>query len=81
VVARHDQQGRGRPTAARTCLDCGTRYSFTATYKGNYCPDCHETWIARQRGEESPPRTPSRLPPTRPSSTDDETPDDQYDDE
>ncbi|MFC4358402.1 hypothetical protein ACFO0N_10640 [Halobium salinum] len=27
------------------CIACGTTYSFTNTYKGNYCLTCQRTWL------------------------------------
>jgi transposase-like protein len=40
------------------CVDCGSTYAFTRVYKGNYCPDCHETWTdsARTTSRDSTPR-------------------------
>ena len=32
-----------------TCIDCGDTYLSTNAYHGYYCPDCHETWLAKQQ--------------------------------
>lgn len=77
MVARHTRRTGWHATSGCVCIDCGTRYLFTHTYKGNYCLDCHETWIARQRGESSAARTPTRLAPARlPLATDEDDADD-----
>ncbi|WP_318567211.1 DUF7564 family protein [Salinigranum marinum] len=82
MVAHNNRRGRRQTVGDCVCIDCGTRYLFTSTYKGNYCPDCHETWIARQRGEPSPARNPARLRPSRHRVPDDpDAPDDPYDEE
>jgi predicted amidophosphoribosyltransferase len=31
------------------CVGCGSSYSFTKAYKGNYCPDCHTKWTESSR--------------------------------
>ncbi|WP_089876694.1 DUF7564 family protein [Halogeometricum limi] len=45
------------------CVDCGEPYSFTNTYKGNYCGDCHSDWAARPSRARSRPRLRFRSPP------------------
>jgi predicted RNA-binding Zn-ribbon protein involved in translation (DUF1610 family) len=81
VVAHHNRRGREATAGAPVCLDCGTRYLLTNTYKGNYCPDCHETWIDRQRDDVSPSPTPPRLRPSEQRSSDDDSPTEPYDEE
>jgi predicted RNA-binding Zn-ribbon protein involved in translation (DUF1610 family) len=70
VVARHDRRSARHATDSCVCIDCGARYLATNAYKGNYCPDCHETWIARQTDESSPSPTSPRLRSSARQSTD-----------
>ncbi|WP_245902858.1 DUF7564 family protein [Salinigranum rubrum] len=82
MVARHIRRAGRHTTTGCVCIDCGTRYLFTNTYKGNYCPDCHETWVARQRDDPPTARSPARVSPS-PSETDERDddpidPDDPY---
>jgi DNA-directed RNA polymerase subunit RPC12/RpoP len=51
VVARHTRRASWRATCGCVCIDCGTRYLLTNAYKGNYCADCHERWVDRQRDD------------------------------
>jgi DNA-directed RNA polymerase subunit RPC12/RpoP len=64
VVARHTRRSGRHATSGCVCIDCGTRYLLTNTYKGNYCPDCHETWVARQRDDPPTARSPPRFGPS-----------------
>ncbi|MGM0591250.1 MAG: DUF7564 family protein [Halobacteriota archaeon] len=47
------------------CIDCGTGFLFTNTYKGNYCPDCQQAWLSKdgssaRRHRHLPSRPPRR---------------------
>ncbi|WP_380678164.1 DUF7564 family protein [Salinigranum sp. GCM10025319] len=64
MVARHNRGPRRHTAGDGVCIDCGTRYLLTNVYKGNYCQECHEAWISRQRGKSSAPRTPPRVGPS-----------------
>jgi DNA-directed RNA polymerase subunit RPC12/RpoP len=78
VVARHTRRTGRRGPGGCVCIDCGTRYLVTNTYKGNYCPACHETWVARHRGDDSTtPPSPRLGPSRRPAVEADEDPDDE----
>jgi predicted RNA-binding Zn-ribbon protein involved in translation (DUF1610 family) len=59
VVACHNRRIHRHGGGA--CIDCGTRYPVTNAYKGNYCPDCHEAWIDRQRDDSTAERPSPRF--------------------
>ncbi|RDI71414.1 DUF7564 family protein [Halopelagius longus] len=70
------------------CVACGTEYSFTGTYKGNYCPDCHEKWVGSPKDDSSRDPSPRpirkrRTPSVRPieESDDEEDVPSRYDEE
>ncbi|POG53823.1 hypothetical protein C5B90_05135 [Haloferax sp. Atlit-12N] len=47
-------------TQSPVCIRCGEQYLFTRAYKGNYCRDCHGSWAAKPRSEETPRPRPQR---------------------
>ncbi len=64
MVARHTRRISWHVISGCVCIDCGTRYQFTNTYKGNYCRDCHEAWITRQQNDPLTARNPPRFTPS-----------------
>lgn len=59
------------------CVACGSPYSFTNTYKGNYCLDCHDRWADAPRADTGRQPAPRRLrkrrtPSVRPIDEDDD---------
>ncbi|WP_336021705.1 DUF7564 family protein [Halobellus salinisoli] len=51
-----------------TCLDCGTEFVRPSGYTGNYCPDCHESWVQESDDVGTSRPEPRRLrPETTPS--------------
>jgi DNA-directed RNA polymerase subunit RPC12/RpoP len=54
------------------CIGCGTSFPLANRYRGNYCTDCHESWLARPKsagGNTRAPRVPRRNRRPRPTRT------------